>query len=226
MEGHSNSIIRVGIAEDQRLFRECIVPILNAYENFRVVLEAENGRQFVEKLAHLPENEHPDVVLLDLAMPEMNGLETTQFLKKEYPNIKILILSVHSEERHIVKMVNIGVNGYLLKNSEISEVCQAVRNVYDKGFYFNESVMRAMQVGMSQKQQKQYSIENPLTAREKEVLELICKELTTPEIAEKLFLSVRTVDGHRNSLLEKTKARNTAGLVLYAMKNGLVDYGF
>ncbi len=218
----NESTIRVAIAEDQRLFRECLVSILNAIGHLQVVAEAANGKELLAQLATL--HPLPDVALLDLTMPEMNGLETTQQLKKDFPNIKILILSVHSEERHIVRMVGMGVNGYLLKNSELSEVTRAVEAVHEKGYYFNESVLRAIQTGMSQQQQKQYSLQTPLTAREKEILILICRERTTPEIAEQLFLSVRTVDGHRNNLLEKTGARNTAGLVLYAIRHGLVAF--
>lgn len=218
----NENMIRVAIAEDQRLFRECLVSILNATEHLRVVVEAANGKELLVQLT--TQSSLPDVVLLDLTMPEMNGLETTQHLKKDYPSIKIVILSVHSEERHIVRMVGMGVSGYLLKNSELSEVTRAVEAVHEKGYYFNDSVLRAMQAGMSQQQQKQYDPKTPLTAREKEVLELICRERTTPEIAEQLFLSVRTVDGHRNNLLEKTGARNTAGLVLYAIRHGLVAF--
>jgi DNA-binding NarL/FixJ family response regulator len=215
----SEDTIYVAIAEDQLLFRECLVSLLNGFERLHVNVEAANGKVLLEQLptAHPP----PQVALLDLTMPEMNGLETTRQLKKLYPEIKIIILSVHSEERHIVHMVGEGVNGYLVKNSELSEVVQAVFAVHDKGFYFNESVLRAMHSGMAAKHQKSYNPNSPLTPRELEILQFICQELTTQEIADKLFLSVRTVDGHRNNLLEKTGARNTAGLVIYAMRNDL-----
>ncbi len=216
--------IRVAIAEDQKLFRACLVPILNAYEQISVIGEAANGAELMRFIrdAELP----PDVVILDLTMPEMNGLETTEVLKKEYPEIKIIILTVHNEERHIVKMVGMGVNGYLVKNAEIDEVVKAIESVVTKGFYFNESTLQAIQSGMSQRKPKAFDPHSPLTQREKEVLDLICKEFTTPEIADKLYLSVRTVDGHRNHLLEKTGARNTAGLVLYALRYNIVQFDF
>lgn len=220
----SEDTIRVAIAEDQRLFRECLISLLNGLGHIHVSLEAANGKELLEKLPQLPTAPH--VVLLDLTMPEMNGLETTRHLKKHYPDLKIIILSVHSEERHIVHMVGEGVNGYLFKNAELSEVVQAVEAVQEKGFYFNESVLRAIHSGMAAKHEKSYNPNSPLTNREKEILELICQELTTQEIAEKLFLSVRTVDGHRNNLLEKTGARNTAGLVIYALRNNLVRFGW
>ncbi len=214
--------IHVAIAEDQRLFRECLVSLLNGFDGVNVNLEAANGKELLEKLYVTAPV--PQVVLLDLTMPEMNGLDTTRQLKKLFPEMKIIILSVHSEERHIVHMVGEGVNGYLVKNSELSEVVQAVQAVHEKGFYFNESVLRAIHTGMGNKHEKSYNPNSPLTAREKEILELICQECTTPEIAEKLFLSVRTVDGHRNNLLEKTGARNTAGLVIYALRHDLFKF--
>ena len=220
----SEDTIHVAIAEDQRLFRECLVSLLNGFYRIQVGIKASNGKELLAKLnSAIPP---PHVVLLDLTMPEMNGLDTTRQLKKTFPDIKIIILSVHSEERHIVHMVGEGVNGYLVKNSELSEVINAVKAVHQKGFYFNESVMRAIHSGMGAKHEKSYNPNSPLTAREKQILELICHEHTTQEIAEKLFLSVRTVDGHRNNLLEKTGARNTAGLVIYALRNDLFNFGW
>ncbi len=220
----SEDTIHVAIAEDQRLFRECLVSLLNGFDRVQVNVEAANGKELLEQLYVATPT--PQVVLLDLTMPEMNGLETTRQLKKLFPDLKIIILSVHSEERHIVHMVGEGVNGYLVKNSELSEVVQAVQAVHEKGFYFNESVLRAIHSGMAQKHEKSYNPNSPLTAREKEILELVCQEFTTLEIAEKLFLSVRTVDGHRNNLLEKTGARNTAGLVIYALRHDLFKFNW
>ena len=218
----SEDAIYVAIAEDQRLFRECLVSLLNGFERIKVNVEAANGKELLESLYTAAPT--PQVVLLDLTMPEMNGLETTRQLKKLFPHMKIIILSVHSEERHIVHMVGEGVNGYLVKNSELTEVVHAVEAVHEKGFYFNEAMLRAIHSGMTHKHEKSYNPNSPITAREKEILELICQEHTTQEIAEKLFLSVRTVDGHRNNLLEKTGARNTAGLVIYALRNNLFKF--
>ncbi|MFN0216170.1 MAG: response regulator [Saprospiraceae bacterium] len=218
----NSETIHVAIAEDQSLFRECLVSLLNGFERVRVNIEAANGKDLLEKLKSA--NPLPQVVLLDLTMPEMNGLDTTRQLKKSFPDMKIIILSVHSEERHIVHMVGEGVNGYLVKNSEFSEVVQAVQAVHEKGFYFNESVLRAIHSGMGNKHEKSYNPNSPLTARETEILQLVCQEYTTQEIAEKLFLSVRTVDGHRNNLLEKTGARNIAGLVIYALRHDLFEF--
>jgi DNA-binding NarL/FixJ family response regulator len=218
----SEHVISIGIAEDQRLFRECLIPILNGFPHLRVIIEAANGKELIASLEKAIEL--PQVVLMDLSMPGMDGLVTSQYLKEHFPSVRIIILSVHAEERHIVKMVGMGINGYLIKNAELDEVRQAIEAVVQKGFYFNESVLRAIQTGMGKQKPKSFAIETNLTSREKEVLQLICQEMTAQEIAERLYISVRTVDGHRNSLLEKTGARNTAGLVIYAMKNSLVDY--
>jgi DNA-binding NarL/FixJ family response regulator len=216
------NIIKIAIAEDQRLFRACLIPILNDFEHLRVVLEASNGRELLQQMETAAEI--PDVIIMDLSMPEMDGLETTQQVKTRFPSAKIIILSVHSEERHIVKMVGMGINGYLVKNSELEEVRLAIESVHSKGFYFNDAILKAIQTGMRRQKQKNFVIETSLTGREKEILQLICQELTTQEIAERLFISVRTVDGHRNNLLEKTGSRNTAGLVLYAIKNSLIEF--
>jgi DNA-binding NarL/FixJ family response regulator len=213
--------IRLAIAEDQNLFRACIVPILNQQEGMKVVAEANNGRELITWLQVSAEK--PDVVLLDLAMPEMNGLETTRYLKQHFPTIRIVILSVFADERHIVKLVEEGVHAYLAKNADLTEVERAIRGVHQLGFYFNETTLQAIHAGNSHKKQRQFDLENPLTSREKEILKLICAEYTTQEIAEKLFLSTRTVEGHRNNMLEKTGLRNTAGLVLYAVRLGLLE---
>jgi DNA-binding NarL/FixJ family response regulator len=213
--------IRVAIAEDQNLFRACIVPMINQLDGILVVAEASNGKELVTWL-HVTA-EKPHVVLLDLAMPEMNGLETTKYLKQHFPEIRIVILSVFAEERHITKMVDEGVHAYLAKNADLEEVERAIRGTHELGFYFNETTLQIIHNSSKNKKSRQFDLENPLTNREREILQLICAEHTTGEIAEKLFLSTRTVEGHRNNMLEKTGLRNTAGLVLYAVRHGLLE---
>jgi DNA-binding NarL/FixJ family response regulator len=216
-----HTTIRVAVAEDQNLFRACIVPMLNQLEGIEVVAEAENGKELIVWLQVAVEKPH--VVLLDLAMPVMNGLETTRYLKEHFPNIRIVILSVFDEERHISKMVEEGVHAYMAKNAHLEEVANAIRGVHALGFYFNEATRKVLQESSQKKKQRQFEVENPLTNREREILQLICAQQTTQEIADQLFLSVRTVEGHRNNMLEKTNTRNTAGLVLYAVRHGLFD---
>ncbi|MFN8345279.1 MAG: response regulator transcription factor [Spirosomataceae bacterium] len=216
--------IKVAITDDQVLFRRGIASIINTFEGISVVLEADNGRVLLDTLQTA--EELPDVVLLDLSMPELNGIETTKLLHADYPSVKIIILSVYGEDRFVTHLMELGVNAYLFKNVEPEEVDRAIRTVVDKDFYFNEAFLNAMKSRLTNKRQKILLTDNipsTLTAREIEVLKLICKQKTAQEIAEQLFISVRTVDGHRNNLLEKTGVRNSAGLVLFAIKHRLID---
>ncbi|NII27006.1 response regulator transcription factor [Pseudoflavitalea sp. X16] len=215
-------VIKIAVADDQQLFRQCLVSNINQLPTIQVSIEAENGHQLL--LAINAAAELPDVVLLDLDMPGMNGVETTAKIQAGFPALKVIILSVHCEARHIIYMIEKGINGYLSKSSTLEEVNKAITAVYNNGFYFAEEVMRTMQQGLQTKGKKFYiDIPGSLTRREKEVLGLICKEYTTPEIATALFLSERTVEGHRNNLLLKTGARNTAGLVIFALRHQLMD---
>ncbi|MDF7817305.1 response regulator transcription factor [Runella sp. MFBS21] len=218
------SSIRVAIADDQVLFRKGMASIVNTFENISVVLEADNGKILIEALATC--TPLPDVVLLDLSMPELNGIETTKILHTDYPSVKIIILSVYGEDRFVTHLMELGVNAYLFKNVEPEEVERAIHTVIEKDFYFNEAFLNAMKNRMNSKRQKILLTDNlpsTLTSRETEILTLICRQKTAQEIADELFISVRTVDGHRNNLLEKTGARNSAGLVLFAIKHRLID---
>ncbi|QHW00195.1 response regulator transcription factor [Spirosoma endbachense] len=216
--------IRVAIADDQVLFRKGMIAIVDAFEGINIVLEADNGRALLEALAVA--DPLPDVVLLDLSMPELNGVETTKLIHADYPALKIIILSVYGEDRFVTHLMDLGVNAYLFKNVEPLEVERAIRAVVEADFYFNEAFLTALKNRMLVKKPRRLLTDDlpaTLTAREIEVLNLICKQLTAPEIADRLCLSIRTVDGHRANLLEKTNARNTAGLVLFAIKNRLID---
>ena len=216
--------IRVAITDDQVLFRRGMASLINTFENISIVLEADNGRILLDSLQNF--EPIPDVVLLDLSMPELNGIETTKLLHVHYPSIKIIILSVYGEDRFVTHLMELGVNAYLFKNVEPEEVERAIRTVIDKDFYFNEAFLNAMKNRLTNKRQKitlTDNIPSTLTSREIEVLSLICKQRTAQEIADQLFISVRTVDGHRNNLLEKPGARNSAGLVLFAIKHRLID---
>ncbi|GAB3996292.1 response regulator [Spirosoma daeguense] len=216
--------INVAIADDQVLFRKGMLSIINSFEGIHITLEADNGRALLESLeTAVP---FPDVVLLDLSMPELNGVEVTKQLNIKYPDLKIVILSVYREDRFVIHMIDLGVNGFLFKNVEPSEVERAIRTVVDKEFYFNDVFLTAMKNRLSIKKPRQlFKVDtaSSLTTREIEILNLICRQYTAQEIADQLNISTRTVDGHRNHLLEKTGARNTAGLVIFAVKNHLLD---
>lgn len=219
------TIINIAVAEDQVLFRECFVANIRRFEHLNIIAEAGNGRQLLDMIASTPVK--PDIVLTDLSMPEMNGIELTRQLRCDYPDVKIIVLSVLGDEKYVSSMAQLGVNGYLAKNAELDEVRRAVESVHERGFFFNDTMRKGLKMedATSRTRRNQLHVVDSLTRREREVLDLICHEYTTPEIAEKLFLSVRTIEGHRNNLLEKTGARNTAGLVIFALRNDLVSVG-
>jgi DNA-binding NarL/FixJ family response regulator len=215
--------INVAIADDQKLFRKGMTVLVNSFENMTIMLEAENGRQLLTLLEQA--EVIPNIILLDLSMPEMNGLEALKVIKESYPTIGVIILTIHEAENHILATIQAGANAYLAKNAEPEEVEKAIREVHKNDFYFTAPMLEIMRKGLLKKLQPLNldKNENPLSPRELEVLQLICKQFSSVEIAEKLFLSNRTVEGHRNNLLAKTGSRNTAGLVLYALKHKLVE---
>jgi DNA-binding NarL/FixJ family response regulator len=216
--------ITIAIADDQMLFRRGMAAIINGFNDMMVVCETDNGRKLLTFLETTTQK--TDVILMDLSMPELNGIDTMKIIHEKYPDQKVIILSIHNEEKFVVHLIELGANAYLFKNAEPEDVENAIRGVVEKGFYFSESLMLTFQKRLNNKKTHVSVHDNipiTLTIREIEVMNLICQELTAQEIACKLFISVRTVDGHRNNLLEKTGARNTAGLVIFAIKNNLVD---
>lgn len=220
-------MIRIAIADDQQLFREGLAALIGSQPDFDLVAQGAHGRDLLEKIAALPLP--PEVVLADMNMPEMNGVQLNEELHRLYPAIKVVMLTVYDQERFIIKMIEAGANGYLIKNTEAEELATAIRTVHTTGFYFNQASLQAMRKAFQYKNTSLKSLNNipiELTEREKEVLELICMEMTNSEIADKLCLSARTVEGHRNNLLTKTGCRNTAGLVIFAVRNGIYDAGF
>jgi DNA-binding NarL/FixJ family response regulator len=214
--------INIAIADDQKLFRKGMAALIGSFNEMVLVFEAENGRELLNQCESATTK--PDVILLDLSMPELNGLETLKILKDEFPAIRVIILTIHEAESFIVATIHAGANGYLAKNAEPEEVEKAIREVFKNDFYFTMPMLEVMRKGLTKKTQTPtLESENKLTARELEILQLICKQFNSSEIAEKLFLSNRTVEGHRNNLLLKTGCRNTAGLVLYALRQKLID---
>jgi two-component system response regulator DegU len=212
-------VIRLALADDQLLFRRGMALLLRDMADVQVVLERANGE---ELLAGLKE-ETVDIVLLDLQMPVMDGMEAMRRVKQEHPEVKVIVLTTHDEEKFIAHLMELGANGYMLKNAEPDEIENAIRSVAENGFYFSDVVNRVMLQSVVKKKQVKPTFNDidPLSERELEVLRAICQELTTTEIAGKLFVSPRTVDFHRNNILLKTGARNAAGLVVYAMTKGI-----
>ncbi len=212
-------MIRLALADDQRLFRMGMALLLRDMAGVKVVLECVNGAELLTSLELTP----VDMVLLDLQMPVLDGRQTIVKLKQAHPQVKVIILSTHDEDQVISELMDLGANGYMLKTAEPDEIDTAIRSVAANGFYFSELVSRVMLHGLVKKKQVKpiFNEIDPLSERELEVLRGICQELTTAEIAEKIFVSPRTVDFHRNNLLLKTGARNAAGLVVYAMTKGI-----
>ena len=212
-------MIRLALADDQLLFRKGLAMLLSDMAGATVVWESANGEELLAGLKKV----EVDIVLLDLEMPVMDGMEAMRRIRQEHPEVKVIILSTHDEEKVIVQLMELGANGYMLKNSEPDEIDLAIRSVAQSGYYFSDLVHRVMLHGLVKKEQVKpiFNEIDPLSERELEVLRAICKEHTTAEIAAKLFVSPRTVEFHRNNLLLKTGARNIAGLVVYAMTRGL-----
>ncbi len=218
--------IKVALADDQQLFRHGLAKLIRAVPDFNLVIEAEHGKDFLDQLQR--SSFLPDIALVDMHMPEMNGVELNDVLQKKFPYIRVIVLSVYDQERFISKMIQSGACGYLTKNCETEELINAIRTTYKTGFYFNTDTLHAMRRVPGYKDSDIRSLNNipvELSNRELEVLQLICKELTNAEIAQKLFISPRTVEGHRNNLLAKAGCRNTAGLVIFAIKNELYQIG-
>lgn len=212
-------MIRLALADDQLLFLRGMALLLRDMAGVQVVLECSNGAELLAGIESNP----IDIVLLDLEMPVMDGMETMRRLRSEFPAVKVIVLSSHDEEKFISHLMELGANGYMMKNAEPDEIDTAIRSVAESGYYFSDAVSKVMLHALVKKQQVKptfHSID-PLSERELEVLRGICQELTTAEIAERIFVSPRTVDFHRNNLLLKTGARNAAGLVVYAMTKGI-----
>lgn len=218
--------IKVGLVEDQHLFRDGMKAILSAWQDIEIIFEAGEGFSVVQTLLQL--EQVPDVMLVDLSLPPNGGApysgeQLTIDLTAAFPEMKVLILSGHQDEKFIIRLIEAGAHGYLVKDSDPLEVYQAIMTAYEKGAYINESALMAIQQNIGKKTKEIFKSDTDLTWRELEVLELICQQHTAEEIGEKLFISVKTVNGHRSNLLLKTASRNVAGLVMYAVKNGLVN---
>lgn len=217
--------IKVGIVEDQYLFRQGVKSLFNeAPYKIDVVFESPDGYTVIDRL---DQSENiPNVMLVDLTLPpngkeEFNGWRVIEALKQQYPEMKTIVLSVHEDEYLIAKLIEEGASAYLVKDSDPQELYDAILNVYQRGSYINAQALKAVQ-GKLQGKVKTPKVHEELTRREVEVLELVCQQMTTEEIANKLFISGKTVNGHRNNLLQKTGSRNVTGLVMYAIKHQLV----
>lgn len=208
------------IADDHNMFVEGIESILEGHEHIQVVSKCYTGPEVFERMPV----DKPDVILLDINLPVMNGLEVCQKLNKEYPAVKVLALSMHNEESFVMEILKYGAQGYILKNTGKKELITAIETIYAGQSYFSEEVTETIMkslVNQRSGNKKTTSLAPKISRREKDVLELIVREYTTQEIADTLFISLKTVESHRRSLLTKLGVRNTAGLVRVAIENQL-----
>ncbi len=218
--------IAIGLVEDQVLFRNGIKAILGGWEDLEVIFESGDGYSVIDRLK--TSARVPDVMLVDLSLPPngteaYSGEQLTLDLAEHFPEMKVLILSAYQDEQFIARLIEIGAHGYLVKDSDPIEVYQAITGIQQNGVYINQLALQAIQRNFGKRSKGVLSSATDLTRREIEVLQLTCEQYTAEEIGEKLFISVKTVNGHRANLLLKTASRNVAGLVMYAVKNGLVE---
>jgi DNA-binding NarL/FixJ family response regulator len=214
-------VIKVAIADDHKIFRKGVILSLRPYSAIKFVQEAENGQELLDGLAA----SEPDVVLMDLRMPQKDGIETTKIIARQYPSIHIIALTMYEDERFVSHMMEIGANGYLLKSADPSEIKRAIIEVATKGYYLNNFVNRILlkKSHVRTKIIPSLNTEITLNEREREVVRYICMEFTAQEIAQKIDVSPRTVEAIKDRLMERFGAKNTAGLVFFAVKNNLID---
>jgi len=208
--------VKIVIADDHKLFRKGMCALLEDFGFVEVIGEAGNGVELIEllkKSAVLPE-----IILLDLHMPEMDGVEAFEKIKVLFPGIKVIIITMEDDEQFILHLIREGVKGYLLKNADPHDVEQTIMKVSENGFYFSEKISGLVMKNLMQIEKAETVIKPDFTEREFQILELICREKTNPQIANALNISIRTVEGHRYRLTEKVGAKNVAGLINMAFK--------
>lgn len=216
-------MIDILLVDDHKMIREGLKSFLIDHQEIRVVAEAENGKEALNYIEqHVGEI---DVLVTDIAMPVMDGITLVKEVRKLVPDQKIVALTMMNESQYIKQMLSSGASGYVLKNCTDDEFVGAITSVYKGGTYYSQEVTEVIMENLAhaRKPKQRLVFEVPLTAREKQVLHLICKELGNQEIADKLFISVRTVEAHKRNLLEKTGCKNVAGLVVYAIEKSLFE---
>lgn len=210
-------MIKVLVADDHQMFIDGIVALINNEKEINVVAEALDGSGVIDCL----KENSVDIVLLDINMPGLNGIETLSIVKERFPSVRVIILTMHNKQEYIKDLMHKGAEGYILKNTGKKELLEAIKTVYAGRTYFSKEVTETIMKGLT-KSSLQNTVDIQLTAREKEILILIVQELSSKEIAEKLFISTNTVETHRKNLMAKLDAKNLAGLVKYAIQSGLI----
>lgn len=209
------------LTDDHSLLRNGLAELVKS-QGHTVLYEADNGKDFIAKL---DVNLLPDIVLMDINMPEMDGFETTHWLKQNHPQVHVLALSMYDNETSIIRMLKCGAKGYILKDSEPAELKTAIADIINKGFYYSDLVSGKLMHAINKMDDDTDGLKNlvPLNERETDFLKYACTEMTYKEIADKMFVSPRTIDGYRDALFEKLHLKTRVGLVMYAIKNGIVN---
>ncbi len=217
------AIIKIAVVDDHHLFRAGVVALLSDYKEMEVVIQASSGNDLLNQLKS--KRSTPHIVLLDIEMPDLNGIQTTLALKKEYPDIKIIILTMHNEEEFIFDLMNKGANGFLPKDKSVDMVVDAIYCVLQKGYYYNDQITQAIIKGNSGNLKAPELLNKvaSLTDREIEIVKLICEQKTNKEIGEILFISARTVDNHKNDIFAKIGTKTTIGIVMFAMQTKIIN---
>jgi DNA-binding NarL/FixJ family response regulator len=212
--------MKILTVDDHQLFRIGLVSVLKEFDFVSQIHEAENGREAIEKLVC----DNYDIVLMDINMPIMMGTQATRVIKRDFPEVKVIALTMYEDQKHVIEMVEAGASGYIIKNTNGTEIYNALQKVMNNELYFSRQISESLITSLVQKHQTKKSQQNEMISnREKDILCLICREYTTREIAQALFLSGKTVDWHRINLLQKTHSKNIAGLVLFAVRSGIID---
>ncbi len=204
--------IKIAIVDDHQILRAGLKVLLQCIDNIDIVIEASNGKEFIEQL----EVTTPDLVIIDINMPVMNGAEAVKIARKKFPDLKVIVLSMNREEHYFKTMNDLGVDGYIIKESDYEELEHAIETVLKGGKYFSQELL------LSMVNNRPTHMKINLSDREQEVLNYMCKGLSANEIADKLFISPRTVEKYRSDLLLRTESANSISLVVFAIKNGLV----
>jgi DNA-binding NarL/FixJ family response regulator len=213
--------IKVVLADDHVLLRRGLASLIGSFDEYVVIFEADNGSDLQQKIS---KDNLPDLVLLDINMPKMDGFATAQWLKQTYPLIKILSLSMYDNENSVIRMFKAGAKGYILKDCEPQELKTALDSVMQKGYYYSELVTGKLIHNINKMDEDaEFRNRSQLNEKELQFLKFACTEMTYKEIADKMFLSPRTIDGYRDALFEKLHLKTRVGLVMYAIKNGIVQ---
>ena len=212
----------IAVVDDHTLFRKGLISLINVFPNFDVILEASNGKDFIQRLN--PE-QLPEIVLMDISMPEMDGYATCEWLKSHYPSMKVLALSTMDAETAIIKMIRSGAKGYIVKDADLSELKLAFSELLSIGFFYNELVSRKVIHSISKIVEDNDAVTalQKLSDNELNFLRLSCSEKTYQEIANEMFKSEKTIDGYRAELFKKLNVSSRVGMVMYAIKNGIVQ---